>query len=697
MMIVRTVSVALVVSASFSIGGHALAQATRSTLQTYNNKNIFPNSQGLVTPSIVNSMFNQTFNGMGVLGDTNVWTGANTFSGGLTISGGATGPVTLGAPLRDNSAVIAGLPSFFYPSYFGNPGTAIVHTLNRLSVGIPQSFDDPTTAPNWANAYGSENLAQLSSVSSIGGSAVFGASRASDWRNSFGSFTGGTGTIAESTLNDVQDIGNIMCGFCAYNYQSVNNGITLNQFDVNVYGTATQFTPNPYYATVSPTSWGLGITAGAVLGTINPAGALYIGNGIHSNNTFEKGIVFLTGSLDAANGAGGGGVAEEFSDGQSLRWLHQVSSGPPPTTSVDSEIYANASGLFIKGPVTFQQGQTPLALLGLNSNSGLGYLLAPDDLSPQFAWADQPGSVNFWQTTGAQANVAPTLLAQGSDTNVTGNFAAQGTGGFNFGNGSGQLFNILDGGGFVNAFPTVSPAVSFGAPVNYTATAVVGSNIPVALVPIGNAGASLGQSNTTAALGSYAAGRANVVSSTGQGSGALGTANNSGGIGDLVTGTFACDNFVNGKVIFAAGKAGTVCGSAQAAKQVLFATTTGATTATAAVGGSVGAGNIPQLVNNGTHTYQIRITGRDTSTGASASWFVTAQMHQGASIATTTLDGSSGTGAGSFPTGTGASSWSVALAANNSTIGGLLINCTGAAGNTILWVVNVETTEALSG
>lgn len=59
----------------------ASAQETRSDLNAYNNANIKANGRQEITGPIVNNMNGQFITSMGVLGDTNAWTGTNTFSG----------------------------------------------------------------------------------------------------------------------------------------------------------------------------------------------------------------------------------------------------------------------------------------------------------------------------------------------------------------------------------------------------------------------------------------------------------------------------------------------------------------------------------------------------------------------------------------------------------------------------------------
>lgn len=87
----------------------------------------------------------------------------------------------------------------------------------------------------------------------------------------------------------------------------------------------------------------------------------------------------------------------------------------------------------------------------LNFNAAL-MLFNTYDGSPQFGIGSTPVSTEFWCEEGGITGSGATFYAQnngciGSGTgNVSGNFTAQNLGNFNFGNGDGQLFGIVDPG-----------------------------------------------------------------------------------------------------------------------------------------------------------------------------------------------------------------------------------------------------------
>ena len=72
----------------------ALAQSTptRSEMNHYNDTKIVPNGTGAITGATANGMNDLIITGMGVLSDTNAWTGTNSFSGQTTFTGSVTLP-----------------------------------------------------------------------------------------------------------------------------------------------------------------------------------------------------------------------------------------------------------------------------------------------------------------------------------------------------------------------------------------------------------------------------------------------------------------------------------------------------------------------------------------------------------------------------------------------------------------------------
>src|SRR5579859_1671137 len=84
----RRITLAAIAFAFFTIQAYA---QVRSTLNNYNNSNITSNGRGAITGPIVNNMFGQIISGAGILGDTNPWTGLNTFNPPIGVASGGSG------------------------------------------------------------------------------------------------------------------------------------------------------------------------------------------------------------------------------------------------------------------------------------------------------------------------------------------------------------------------------------------------------------------------------------------------------------------------------------------------------------------------------------------------------------------------------------------------------------------------------
>lgn len=68
-----------------SVTTGVMAQS-RSSMQTYTNSFIKQNGQGAITGPVMNTLLNQMIATMGIQGDTNTWSGANTFNGSILFS-----------------------------------------------------------------------------------------------------------------------------------------------------------------------------------------------------------------------------------------------------------------------------------------------------------------------------------------------------------------------------------------------------------------------------------------------------------------------------------------------------------------------------------------------------------------------------------------------------------------------------------
>lgn len=120
----------------------AFAQETRSALTTYNNANIFQNSQGLVTPQIINNLFGQIISAGGIQGDTNAWTQPNSASALWTFGAGATLTQVISLQVRSGVSTNTDLTGRITLS-----GGAFTYTLLGTYATAPNCVTQDVTTP----------------------------------------------------------------------------------------------------------------------------------------------------------------------------------------------------------------------------------------------------------------------------------------------------------------------------------------------------------------------------------------------------------------------------------------------------------------------------------------------------------------------------------------------------------------------
>lgn len=279
-------------------------------------------AQSLPTPNFGGLKINgttQTFPASGnIVGTTDVQTLTNKI---------ITSPTIDTRPVWSDLTSSAGSSASMWTIYYSNPGTAIIDRTNRLFIGpaTVASGDVPMTTKDWSETLipNTTSQANLSVDSTIGGLAVYGASRASDHQTAGLGATGGAEGVTGLGYND-DTIGNaIACGVCGIAVQHAGgNGISLNQMDIDSLDPTVSTTPHNGVA--GGTTWALGLTSGAYssLGSLqNPTGAMYIG-GNSGTTHFNKGIIFMDDALDTTQGDTGGGVAMQMPEGASVQWLN---------------------------------------------------------------------------------------------------------------------------------------------------------------------------------------------------------------------------------------------------------------------------------------------------------------------------------------------------------------------------------------
>jgi hypothetical protein len=188
----------------------------------------------------------------------------------------------------------------------------------------------------------------------------------------------------------------------------VNNNATLSTNAYAYYGEANltssavnsvigaEFDTRTLFASVIPTPYQQGNVVGLQLASgagVSAAGQHDASCGIQfafNPMRFQKGIVFGSASLTAANGSGGNGIAIEAARGQTIRWSN---SGP----GIDAEIWANAAGLYVSGnnnAGTFPNPNTG-ALIGANFSGGsaeVDFFNTATGATSSFSWYQQTGA-----------------------------------------------------------------------------------------------------------------------------------------------------------------------------------------------------------------------------------------------------------------------------------------------------------------
>lgn len=340
----------LVILLSSVVGG---AAQTYTQMQWGMNKG--------VTPYAFGANINGTWRDLGTVSAAGAWgltlSGASTFNSAVTFNSPLPSGIALNTTLNDTSAVIGNAASFYYPSYFGNPGTGRVHRLNRLFVGEASLTSGGIDAAgqmnprSWLFQYFKNEvpIAQFASGSTTGQLGIIGYSRTSDFKTWAGGTSGGSQGITGFGLNDDTTVGTvpIACGVCGVTVHApgVMSGVSVNQMDIvnlNV-----DVATDPYYGIIGGTTWPLLLTGGVMpeqsANIKNVTALLGLGKGdpANPNGVALAGIIIMSDALKSSVGTGGNGVAMDMARGQSLRW---VNSGH----TADAEIFGNADGLILR-------------------------------------------------------------------------------------------------------------------------------------------------------------------------------------------------------------------------------------------------------------------------------------------------------------------------------------------------------------
>lgn len=228
---------------------------------------------------------------------------------------------------------------------------------------------------NWAPRDGS-----LISISSWGELAVVGmsvssrANRSGDPHSSTGASPIGVAGFGlnDRTLNPIAAWGGY---FEALRKTSAVGDALTVEIDTGSVGTPVDFTPFSSLTAASGIAVGIwnqcGGSAGNAVTYANCSAAMAVGN---NGGRFRKGLVFFNTGLDTSVGAGGAGLAIEFGDGQSFRWINSSSQtvGEIWSTSSGSGtmVLSPKNSLQIDGADTWNGNGAVATALGSNGPTG---------------------------------------------------------------------------------------------------------------------------------------------------------------------------------------------------------------------------------------------------------------------------------------------------------------------------------------
>jgi hypothetical protein len=301
---------------------------------------------------------NNTFSGSNTFSNTNTFTNNNTFSGTNTFTTLPSLPLTalLGQFAITGAGNLYGAQGSFWTDVTNTDGTnnARIHQFrDRLFVDDGAlnagswnagsgslSNSRSGTAINSVNWNWAPREASILGISSWGEMSIVGMSVSSSALRS-----GDPNPIANVSpigvagfgLNDrTTNIGSTWAGYfeSLRKTAAVGTSITV-ELDTGNVGSVVDITPfsQPTGMTVGLWNQAGGSAGGAVTYTNPSAGIAFGSNGAK----WRKGIVFTNSGLDTALGSGTGGLAIEFGDGQSYRWLNV-------SNQVIGEVWSTSTG-----------------------------------------------------------------------------------------------------------------------------------------------------------------------------------------------------------------------------------------------------------------------------------------------------------------------------------------------------------------
>lgn len=290
----------------------------------------------------------------------------------------------LSASLTDTSSAVGNAAKMWNPTFFGNPGTAVVHKFNRVMVGEATvgSTDLPMSTPDWLETLisASTQYSQFISVSATGNLGVSGASRTSDYRTWTGGASGGSQGVNGFAYNNDTGGGNpIATGVfgMALHETGVTGGIT-EAAEITICSASTPIGVTPYGGIVAGSTIGLNVTAGVAGYTNNVSVGLNVGSSVTAK--FLAAINIEDDGLVTTQGNGGNGVAMQMARGSTVRWQN---SG----LTYDAELWGSSAGFHVRAGAQI--------ITRADDGASAGPYLVLDRLSASPAASDLLGSVLY--------------------------------------------------------------------------------------------------------------------------------------------------------------------------------------------------------------------------------------------------------------------------------------------------------------
>lgn len=288
-----------------------------------------------------------------------------------------------------------------------HPNARIYRQNDRVFIGAAADNDGKisstpsTSTKDWMELIrpATTNNAQFAVLSTIGQGAILGASRSSDFPSA-----GSLGCIGGSFYGINDNTAFPQTAYGAYlEAQRFAGAGRTHGIELDIVNFGSYVGMQPYDMFQDGLTVGGWFASGAEFSSTRASAALAI---INNGSSFDKGIVFHSTSLYGGDGVTGSGIAMEMAKGHIIRWMWGSGSfGAGISSSVSNS--SAAQNLFF----------TDVGMIFRNLNSKSMLQVGISDTY-----------VNGLIVTPANASSAPTIGAQGDDTNIDLGLSPKGTG-----------------------------------------------------------------------------------------------------------------------------------------------------------------------------------------------------------------------------------------------------------------------------